>query len=453
MDVIAEIMEHVQDRLQLCSLMRTCRTLYSIGIPPLLRSPIKINSLQSLSSFQDFLFAEPLGSERRFGSVRCLHINTEIDSLGGDMLKTILVRTTNLQGLSILRSYSFFALCLDAGKSMENLSRLTDLTLVFIKPHNVLCLQGMKSPVSKLKFTMPFEFTEPKLFPILSQVFGNTLTELDIYGVHLSGTDAQFPRLRILKIDTRHAIPAVVLAHTFPGLKSLDIATFYPSSTYHMSTEATHQHALNKARLSSSRLPLPSLQYLKASPTDLFYNAIIPRAEEFEVVELDLINAEWLLELLKGIQPSILRLCFYHAAFSNLILVTFLQTLLEENPSITTLDLIVSCDAMDNDQTQSFIDLFPDMVKGASLKSLHLLIRQFRLDWRENSCLRTLDIMNFIAKISVKCPDTQNITVALKPINMIPGETRFTKFVDIDKEFQETGKTFRELREDLAQET
>lgn len=88
------------------------------------------------------------------------------------------------------------------------------------------------------------------------------------------------------------------------------------------------------------------------------------------------------------------------------------------------------------------------MIKGASLKSLYLLIREYGFELGRMTCLRSVNIDQFIAGISVKCPDTQSITVDLKPIDMEPGETGFTRCVDIDKEFQKTGKTFRELRED-----
>lgn len=323
-DAIAEIMKHIKGPQELSFLMRTCHVIYAIGVFPLLQLPIYIRTNSSLVSFRNFLFADPCGSTRRFEIIRSLNIHLpQLEVEGASSLAEILARSSNLRKITISNSNHFFDLSPDANQVLANLTRLIKVTLKFVELKAISWLQQTKSPLSELNIIMPGQ-DDKDLFPVFSR-FSNSLTKLDISDVRLTKFNAKFVYLRDLKIHTQHPISAVLIAHAFPNLESLDITIDNGVG------DVVHQHAVNSADLSSSGLSFPSLQCLKGSPEDLFSAGIEPRAKIFRIDDLGDWNIEWFFKLLRRVQPSTLGLPINTGSFEDISLVAFLESLFKEH--------------------------------------------------------------------------------------------------------------------------
>ncbi|KAJ3488341.1 hypothetical protein NLI96_g2915 [Meripilus lineatus] len=338
MDVLLNVLENVQGRENIWSLMKTCRTLYFHGMPILLRDQIWVDERDELLPLWRFL-SFGFKKSNRFQYLRSLSFwHFEDDDKTISIAVKILKYAKNLEYLEFgdgipLSSPKAF-------RAVAGLCRLRSVEINSSRPAQILWLQHTKSPISEV--TIHDWGGGVISMSVLANLAAH-LTTLDLDVDEIAMSNECFPHLRSLKLKVLGLIPASKLVSAFPNLVNLDITmhdTSYPD--FPSDNEARGIHESNAADLASSSLSLPPLKFLTAHPYDLYLSGLTPKADWFgsyERLRPDGQIQTAFRKILPAIRPSVLRLSIFFEPV-GLSPVPSLQSFIPFISSMTSLKML-----------------------------------------------------------------------------------------------------------------
>lgn len=321
-DVLSVVIEHVEERSDISSLMKTCKTLYHSSIPHLLdpgRSKICLDLQPQVSSFCRFMLAEPHGA-LRFSSLRQLH--TEYSSHTGPAelaydIASIVQRSLNLEELT----FEGFALedLLEVGgqsvfNALKNLKAHTRLRrfdpgdldlkglklLMAMETHSITHLEVCNIPVSK-----PWHTISP--VPLLRR-FCSTLTHLTLASFDLDNMKSlQCPLVCSLNLSLfgPPTFSTTEIMHAFPKVNRLVL----DHEGGDVSDIQDDLRARNNPPQSSLDNQWKKLRYVEGKPTVLYILRLPCHVHELHMgYDLEYSDRDHIIQVLEDCAPVAVEL-------------------------------------------------------------------------------------------------------------------------------------------------
>lgn len=328
-DVLFVVIQHVEERIDVSSFMKTCKTFHRFAVPHLLdtrRGKIHLSQQNQVSSFCRFMYAEPPDS-LRVGHLRQLHMSYSF--LEGPVelayeLASIVQRSVNLQELTF-KDNSLEELLDAGGKAVMD-------TLSNLKPHTKLkrfCAgeisnRGMDllliietNSITDLEVSyFPPSLDEPQFsvspIPMLRN-FHSTITHLELTNFDLWEADTiQCPLVRTLKLDISGppTLSTWILMHAFPNIETLifvrDIPVGYVSF---MMDSIRDDNTIHEAAYETLCHWKKNLRYVQSKPTELYILRLPCHVHELRM-EYDMGNCSrhHILQVLEDCTPTVVEL-------------------------------------------------------------------------------------------------------------------------------------------------
>ena len=338
LDIINSILKSLRRKQDISSLMKTCRSIYDLGIPTLLHRFLPNRTPESLESFHSFMFSNRNKSLNRFLSLHHLELGLYYrETETHQMMKWQLLKHARyLRELELELPNRFFNSGPEPFESVMDFPHLATLRILDAESKVIDWIRSTKSPITNL--VLDFSCTEltPDILPALS-IVSNHLVELSLDSVEISRIAFQLPNVHTLFVHSQEVTPAAILFSAFPNVQSLDIRMHAIESHDYPYDDGMHQtHNLNSAELYRLFRSIPSLKYLKAEPIDMYLSSLICTAEEYHVVEFDHETIPWLLLLLPQIRPSSITFEL-DVGYAEELPLSTLEHMLHEMSNITVL--------------------------------------------------------------------------------------------------------------------
>lgn len=227
--VMAVLTSHIGQRHDLLAVMRTCKTVHSVGIPALLKENIAFPTQSKLASFCDFILAD--------APVRAKHIRdlTFCDSLGevpkGSVLVNkfaqVLHHATRLEKLTFHSCDEFVASDPKILHAFAGLTSVKDLTVREAETALTDMVKQMQSPVEKAKISPNYIVeSDYNPLPVLSP-FQATLRELSACQWFGEGDKANlrelYPNTSRLDFTFWTYLNLVPMIRAFPNVRHLSL--------------------------------------------------------------------------------------------------------------------------------------------------------------------------------------------------------------------------------------
>ncbi|KAF7792896.1 hypothetical protein EIP86_003997 [Pleurotus ostreatoroseus] len=230
-DTLDLLFRHLERKMDLLSVMHTCRRFFTIGLPILLGREITLNSTRALRSFHEFLvFAHPASTS----AVRSLIIGIKHpqhpETL--ELISRILKRAPYLQTLCINTDAIYWDVAAQTISSMTGLRELEMTGDPFSdEARSMLC--RLRCPLSRIHLSRldaimhhlldrdsPNSYVNPT--PILAQ-FQASLEEVSLSMMVLECPSVPFscPKVACVKMDTFSRTPLSTLVPLFPNAQIL----------------------------------------------------------------------------------------------------------------------------------------------------------------------------------------------------------------------------------------
>lgn len=238
LDILYHIMAIGDDQPTVLSTMKTCRTLYQVGMPCYLRLPILLRSLAKLNQFSHFMTIDR-GDRSLFAFVKHLEIfpfHERLDA-SSELLSFayVLGNLKSLEHLEIHDAESFISAHPDISPSILKLTGLKHLVCLAAAVNTANMLLEMRPRLihAQIAFSQRIiQFEGGPAFPIRNM--RPTLRSLSLSSVHrmLLDPGLQFTKVEVLFLH-RITSDIEVLLSTFPNLKYLDLSSTVPWYDYH----------------------------------------------------------------------------------------------------------------------------------------------------------------------------------------------------------------------------
>ncbi len=229
-DLLYTVMASAERRRDLSAFMMTSHTLYSVGVPLLLRGHVTLSTTLSLESFRNFMFAEK--NLKRFAFLRELNIRVHA---GEDYLRVHDNINSILRNASFLRHLSMMAFSSIVNhearseilRSLSSLHTLESLSFAHSEYLPSLeLLESLRSPISELQVWTSHISNDSRTLSALLNI-KNTLTKLTFKTHQLARADSGhvLPHVQELTIlvDNGLVEDTGTLVSIFPNLRRLSV--------------------------------------------------------------------------------------------------------------------------------------------------------------------------------------------------------------------------------------
>ncbi len=301
-DVLVVVMGHLLGADDVSRVMRTCRTLYSAGVPKLLCNEVDICGLRTLMSFYRFIS----GSEgTRYQHMRELKLSLSIyrvEERWKSALVEILTHAQALRKLDIQTTE-----LLDDPRFPVAISRLPNLTELFMSSKepemaSVPMLSLMDSKVVKVGLNFICEWEDA--VEALSN-FSSSLEELTLGWAEFISEDVPYVKMKHLAVELWPVSEIAPLIQAYPNLRTLVI---------HGYEDLEREEDIREVNKSfQTQRNWKSLDSVSSGIFELYAMAISCKIRYLDVGYLQGPNeAEMLCDILPSCRPSILQVLFHH---------------------------------------------------------------------------------------------------------------------------------------------
>ncbi|KAI0369602.1 hypothetical protein BV20DRAFT_967906 [Pilatotrama ljubarskyi] len=337
-DIYEVIFDIIEDQWTVSAMMRTCTTLYTLGVKYLLSFEVIIDNVPSLNSFGQFMLRD-LGERARYlwsldvviefywigdigesespGSAdsyqQVFNLVDDEELLGAHMLVEIIRAASALDTLRIDYCELLLSRNNDLISAIAGLPALRHLHLTSFGTRTLDICQTITAPLVEVKVDCFFDGCESAEMCGITDMFHAqrlTLEKLTARYVDLTepfvelGVDTiQFPNVHSLCLSCSYVYSLPVLSHVFPRLRVLQV---YDTDDWGGDVEADELHEANAASLSPS---WPALEHLSGDIKALYMLNIPCPADRVDIIMgLDDDAADQLDELIESTRPTHLGL-------------------------------------------------------------------------------------------------------------------------------------------------
>ncbi len=279
-DVLTYLMSITEERTDVSSLMRTCRTLYSAGIPSLLSFDIDFDVWERFAAFCSFMDVDAPGRSRflRRMTLYMHHLTRARRTRTLGHILRILQHASQLHELSIETNdeeQRFDPLDPHLIEALSGLTSIKDLAVSMVTDDTAKILQSFQSPAAKVYLFFEDDWSSSEfshLDPIfVLKQFGPSLRRLEVLFPAFSQVlrhGIQYPHLTELEIS--HISPLLALdplIYSFPNLRILRFSEMDTFGCDHIEGEGATRRA---NLLSQSQRHWESLDCVSADPVCLY---------------------------------------------------------------------------------------------------------------------------------------------------------------------------------------
>lgn len=323
LDVLLVIIQHVEERIDVSSFVKTCKAFRRFSAHHLLDprlGKVHLRRQNQVSSFCRFMSAETSGPLRA-GSLRQLHTTYSFREGPVELaygLADIVQRSVNLQELTF-KDDSLEELLTIGGQAALN-------ALIHLKSHTKLkrfCTgeindRGMELlrlietnsitdlGVSYFPLSLDAPWTSVSPIPILRK-FHSSVTNLDLTNFDLTGVDAiQCPLVRTLRLELydRPTLPTMTLIHAFPNVDTFILERDMENIVWE------HDALRRNNTLPESLFDVywENLKYVEGKPTELYILRLPCHVHELHM-KFDFVNCtrRHVLRVLEDSTPTVVE--------------------------------------------------------------------------------------------------------------------------------------------------
>ncbi len=230
-DVLAGIFAHVEQKRDVSSFMKTCKTLYRPAIPHILRDTVTIRGIPEVTSFGEFMLADHWSKDRNH-YLSHLRILIDIDyledlgrlpfALAKTIKNAIHLRKLQLRSPDLLwnvRGANMFEVLQD----LNSHPKLEKLAFEDVREDTVQLIGSMvPSSIVNLSLSYDFLMESPDPSPALRSL-RSTITTLHMETIDPRCFTVRCPLLHTLSLETHYSVSIPVLVRAFTNLRHLSV--------------------------------------------------------------------------------------------------------------------------------------------------------------------------------------------------------------------------------------
>ncbi|KIP09292.1 hypothetical protein PHLGIDRAFT_12078 [Phlebiopsis gigantea 11061_1 CR5-6] len=221
-DVLAIIMSFCE-RGDTGSMMRSCRTLYGVGVPYLLYGTVKILSRARFISLCRFILHEPSHRSRYLRDLD-LRFSGNFKTPDADRLVAGLFEHATSLEILRLAYQSFVPLGERVFRAISTLNSVRTLALRDACDQSYTLLEWMRSPLSSVEMNFYNDWADDPADPVLILArFKDTLQEMHVTWAQFSTSSTSYLNLTTLYVDDCRFAEIEFIYHSFPNLRHLSL--------------------------------------------------------------------------------------------------------------------------------------------------------------------------------------------------------------------------------------
>ncbi|KAI0923611.1 hypothetical protein AcV5_009101 [Taiwanofungus camphoratus] len=249
-DVLFVIMSFLPRRSDVASIMRTCRTLHSAGVKPLLDFGVhlEVHRFHQVESFHQFMFS---GKSPRFPLLRSFSLYAdEVSPNSVGLLIDILMNSNRLEILHLYPCEYILELDPCLSSLFSNLESIKELFIGVVDEKTFAMLEDFQSSLRKAEISLinpDDEQDKPEdILPLLVNS-SSSLQELELFESEITHRTVQYPHLHTLTLWESYMENVDDLLYAFPNLRKLKIPTDLENTYSWMEPEVQEQlHQSNR---------------------------------------------------------------------------------------------------------------------------------------------------------------------------------------------------------------
>lgn len=300
---------HLLDRHGISSLMRTCRSLYGVGISDLLSSvDLSTAKRRAILSFCDLMLAKSFNLDR-FYFLRTLIFSGKFHDYANhrvaNTLASVLKQASHVERLTVWHAAHFFGVSSETRTALSSLPRLTLLELDDTTNETLEAVLLIQSPIHSLYIThSPFHDDDPHPLPSLPNI-SSTLSNLSLEGLSFDSTQVVYPQMRSFSIDGCSNPDIANLMGAFPKLSNLSVPLDDLFSAGHLEESRLH----NRQEINAFGDPWTSLESLDGDVNTIYSLGLMPcQVTHLTLGLVNMAKLPYLLQLLDDFDPQDLEI-------------------------------------------------------------------------------------------------------------------------------------------------
>ena len=285
LDILAHLASQLELRRDILALMRTCKPVYTAGIPALLKEDVRFWKEDKLASFCDFILTDTGSRAKHIKGLEFTRDLGEVEDDLAEKLSKILEHATGLERLT-LASCDDLLSSDDIATALAGLTSITELVVRDCDTVVVGMVKQMKSPVTKASIQLNGQMDEDESNPIpMLAPFQHSLRKLYLWEPQLLSGDDEvksivFPELAQLDVVFWNNVELEPMLRAFPNVKRFSVGLQgYDDG----GLEEDKDEIREKNESAQEETQWEDMEYIQGDPISLYITAL-----KTEVARLDI---------------------------------------------------------------------------------------------------------------------------------------------------------------------